>query len=521
MSKPGWDPETLLVSVAQMQAIEQCLFTAGMPVAALMENVARQVADQIKLAFPISSFPNVGLLIGAGHNGGDALVIARELRLQGRALQVWLGKPDLKPLPADHARYLDHLGVEWVDHLEELAESDLLIDGMFGIGLSRPLEDPWATAVQWVNASGLPVISVDVPSGFDTDRGGPLGDTCIRAHTTYCLGLWKRGLWQDPGLEWLGNLQRVDFGIPPFAYQQIFQEASLPQLISKSFLRSHFPQRPVTTYKYRQGHLLLICGSATFAGAAVLTALGARGSGVGMVSVAVPQSLKPLLLQWVPEALIVSCPETEMGGIASVDSLDLDRYSALALGPGMTQDCLPLLQHLGELDLAIPWVLDADGLNSLARLGTAMLRPRSAPTVLTPHLGEFQRLFPEISLHDRIAAVQTAAQQAQVTVLLKGARTLIADPEGQVWVNPSSTPALARGGTGDVLTGLIGGLLARGVSAAGAACLGAWWHSQAALTLEKQRGLSGVDPVHLADALAMTEGELIGFVSATATDRDH
>lgn len=513
MSKPLWDPDTLLVSVAQMQAIEQCLFAAGMPVAALMEHVATKVADRIKLAFPITAFPQVGLLIGAGHNGGDALVIARELRLQGRALLVWLGKPDLKPLPADHARYLDHLGVEWVDHVEDLVESDLLIDGMFGIGLSRPLEDPWATAVQWVNASGLPVISVDVPSGFDTDRGGPLGDTCIRAHTTYCLGLWKRGLWQDPGLEWLGRLERVDFGIPPFAYQQVLDQETVPTLISRSLLRSHFPQRPVTTYKYRQGHLLLICGSATFAGAAVLTALGARGSGVGMVSVAVPQSIKPLLLQWVPEALIVGCPETETGGIASLDSLDLERYSALGLGPGMTHDCLPLLHHLCELELPIPWVLDADGLNSLAHLGVKTLRQRSAPTVLTPHLGEFQRLFPEISLHDRIAAVQIAAQQAEVTVLLKGARTLIADLEGQVWVNPSSTPALARGGTGDVLTGLIGGLLARGVSAAGAGCLGAWWHSQAAMRLQRQRGSSGVDPVHLAEALAMPEGKLIDCVS--------
>ncbi len=513
MSSPLWDPDTLLVSVAQMQAIEQCLFAAGMPVAALMENVAVQTAIRIKLAFPMTLFPKVGLLIGAGHNGGDALVIARELRLQGRTLQVWLGQPDLKPLPADHARYLDHLGVEWVDQVEDLAESDLLIDGMFGIGLSRPLEDPWATAVQWVNTSGLPVISVDVPSGFDTDRGGALGEVCIRAHTTYCLGLWKRGLWQDPGLDWLGNLERVDFGIPTFAYEQVLLRESVPQLISSSFLRAHFPQRPLTTYKYRQGHLLLICGSTTFAGAAVLTALGARGSGVGMVSVAVPQSIKPLLLQWVPEALIVGCPETETGGIASLESLDLNRYSALALGPGMTQDCLPLFRHLCELDLAIPWVLDADGLNSLARLGTAILRQRSAPTVLTPHLGEFQRLFPEIPIHDRIAAVQIAAQQAQVTVLLKGAKTLIADPMGQMWVNPSSTPALARGGSGDVLTGLMGGLLAQGVSGVGSACLGAWWHSQAALTLEKQRGSSGVDPVHLAEALAMPEEKLIDCVS--------
>jgi NAD(P)H-hydrate epimerase len=490
---------SLLISAAQMQQIEASLFAASMPVAALMEKVSQLVFQRLQRLFPIDRFPRVGLLIGAGHNGGDGLVIGRELHLEGRQVQVWLGSSSLKPLTADHVAYLTYLGAEFVPQVEDLADCDLLIDALFGIGLTRDLSQQWAAAVQWANQSGLPIVSIDLPSGLHSETGSPLG-ICIQAHTTFCLGLWKRGLWQDTALDWIGHLERIDFGIPTAALSMA--ESSLRLLTHCQGQALLPPHPPPATHKYRQGHLLLLCGSQSYAGAAVLTALGSRASGVGMVTVAVPQSLKTLIHQAVPEVLVRGCPETAEGSIASCSHLLQDaRYSALAIGPGLGPQCQPLLLELLDHAPQIPWVLDADGLNALAEQGIGWSFNRRAATILTPHAGEFRRLFPEISLQDRMMAALSAAQRSQAILLLKGARTIIADPGGQVWVNAESTAALARGGSGDVLTGLIGGLLAQGKSGLEAACGGVWWHSQAALRVEQQRGWSGVDPAHLAEAL--------------------
>ncbi len=500
----SFSPDQILVSSAQMQAIEQQIFTAGMPVEALMEAVGQRIYHALRDRFPADRYRRVGLLIGAGHNGGDGAVVGRELRLQGREISIWVGHTDPKPLTATHLKYLSHLGAQSVDQVEDLAHCDLLIDAMFGIGLTRPLEDPWVPAITWANQVGLPMVSIDLPSGLNSETGAVEG-SCIRAQITYCLGLWKQGLWQDQALKWIGDLERIDVGIPDFALQAVLAETLPPRLLTESAIRSILPPQPaLATHKYRQGHLLIIAGSLAYPGAAILTGLGARPSGSGMVTVAVLEELKGMILHWMPEALVHSCPDTGTGVIASLRDIDLKRYTAFAIGPGLTKLNQRPIEYLLSQAADIPWVLDADALNILAELGVDRLQERQAATILTPHSGEFSRLFPEISLNDRIKATQQAARQVQATILLKGARTLIADPSGQVWVNPVSTPALARGGSGDVLTGLIGGLLAQGIDPTQAACLGAWWHSQTALDLEQQRGVTGVDPVHLADQLAGT-----------------
>lgn len=498
--------ERILVSAEQMQRIEQCLFAAGMPVEALMEKVALQIAARIQVLFPKDRYPRAGILVGAGHNGGDGLVVGRELYWEGRQVQVWLAKPELKPLTQAHARYLQALGAEFVESVQALAGCDLLIDALFGIGLDRPLKDPYGAAVAWANQSGIPIVSVDLPSGMQGETGASLG-SCIQAHTTLCLGLWKRGLWQDQALDRIGHLERIEFGIPRFALEQGVgsPRPELPQLLSPPLIQQMLPQQPsLSTHKYRQGSVLLVCGSMAYSGAAVLTALGARPSGVGMVTVAAPRSLKLLLHHWVPEALVQGCEETPQGAIADLSWVEIEAYDAIALGPGLSLEGIAVLESLLDRAQDRPLVLDADGLNGIARLGVERLRSRPAATVLTPHPGEFRRLFPEIDLEDRLQAAQQGAKVAGAVVVLKGARTVIADPEGALWVNPESTPALARGGSGDVLTGVIGGLLAQGRSGLEAACVGVWWHSQAALRLESRRGSTGVDPVHLAEILSET-----------------
>jgi NAD(P)H-hydrate epimerase len=226
-----------------------------------------------------------------------------------------------------------------------------------------------------------------------------------------------------------------------------------------------------------------------------------------MLSIAVPETLKPLLVSQLPEALIIGCPETNEGAIAQLpEVVDLSNYSAIACGPGLTLEAKPVVQ--GVLEAECPLVLDADGLNSLAELRTIpTLLKRQAPTVLTPHAGEFKRLFPDSAaqLPDRVSAVRKASQLSKAVVLLKGARTAIAHPGGSVWLIPESTPALARGGSGDVLTGLLGGLLAqealREQPLEATVAVAAWWHAQAGILAAEERTELGVDAYTLTQYL--------------------
>jgi hydroxyethylthiazole kinase-like uncharacterized protein yjeF len=506
--------ETIIVTADRMRQIENRLFEAGMPVAALMERAAVAIATRIQSHYPLAQFPRVGAIVGCGHNGGDALVVARELHLAGYAVQVYCPLPKLKELTASHARYAQYLEIPFVENLEALQETDLLIDGLFGFGLTRSLTGELATLVETVNSWQQAIASIDLPSGLHTDTGAVLG-SAVRASRSYCLGLWKRCYFQEAALAYVGQVERVDFGIPQSAIAEVLAQEPTTLAMTRALAASCLPlPRPLVTHKYQQGHLLLICGSQRYGGGAILAGLGARASGVGMLSIAAPVSLKPLLLAQLPDALIIGCPETETGAIAQLPSEagDFERYSAIACGPGLTTDA----QRVVEQVLAAPrlLVLDADGLNSLAVLGAvAELAQRSCPTVLTPHWGEFNRLFPDLTGSDRLSVVQQAAKESGAIVLLKGARTAIAHPSGDLRVIAESTPALARGGSGDVLTGLIGGLLAQ--EGAGnlldKVATAAYWHAQAGILAVSDRTELGVDAYTLTSYLNPT---LKGLVEA-------
>ncbi len=516
--------EQFAVTAEQMRQIEERIFVAGMPVAALMEKVASLIARRIQELYPLKGNHNhppitnyqlpitnyqIGILVGPGHNGGDALVVARELHFQGYKVAVYLAFPKLKELTSQHARYARSIGITFVEQIEQLQDCDIIIDGLFGFGLERPLSDSIADAINQLNSWSKPIISIDIPSGLDTDTGEVLG-TAIRATRTLCLGLWKQAFLQDQALEYIGKAELIGFDIPLPDIASVLGATPKIKRVTKGFAFANLPLvRPRVTHKYKQGHLLLICGSRRYAGGAILTGLGARGSGVGMLSIAVPASLKPLLVSHLPEALIIDCPETETGAIASLpDSINLDSYSAIACGPGLTTDATPVVQTVLESNQ--PLVLDADGLNILAQLG---ISPREAPTILTPHAGEFKRLFPDIAepIKDRIAAVSQASQQSNAVVLLKGARTAIANPSGSTYIIPESTPALARGGSGDVLTGLLGGLLAQASSLnmpiAEIVATAAWWHAQAGILAAKERTELGVDAFTLTQYLIPVLGD--------------
>jgi hydroxyethylthiazole kinase-like uncharacterized protein yjeF len=500
-----------LVTAADMQGIEQRLFEAGMPVAALMEKVGQRLAAQLCQDYPRSQFCRVTVLVGPGHNGGDGLVVARELHHRGYQVRLICPLPKLKPLTAQHYQYAQHVGLVTVTPELGLADCDWLIDGLFGFGLGRPLEGAIAALVNQINDSAFPVASLDVPSGIETDSGQVLG-TAIRAQRTYCLGLWKRAFCQDGALDYCGAAQLIDFDLPIADITAVLGDAPPVTRLTPELARAALPlPRPANTYKYRVGQLLIVAGSRQYAGAAILTGLGARASGVGMVTLAVPEGLRLTVLAQLPEALVVGCPETETGAIAALPAdLNLSRYDTIVLGPGLSRGGASLVRQ--SLSWEVPLLLDADGLTLLARQNPEQsLRYRPAPTLLTPHVGEFNRLFPELLDHHRdpAGAAQAAAQQSGAVVLLKGACTVVANSGGQMWINPNSTPALARGGSGDVLSGLIGGLMAQGRGqfeptrdpVVEAAIAGVWWHAVAARNAAQAHTVLGVDPLTLAGTL--------------------
>jgi ADP-dependent NAD(P)H-hydrate dehydratase / NAD(P)H-hydrate epimerase len=545
--------QSFLVNAEQMQQIEQRMFDAGMPVAALMEKVASRIVSWFVthcdsnggggLEKGSTWFTNkaknevrkVGVLAGPGHNGGDALVVARELHHLGFDVSVYQPFARCKPLTQQHADYAKSLGIPFVSSVQAIAHSDAIVDGWFGFGLTRAITDELAADIEFINQQinqrSVPVFSIDLPSGLHTDTGQVMG-AAIKASHTACLGLWKRGFMQESALAYLGECELIDFDIPLADIAQVLGEVPAVQRLSDRAAIAQIPlHRSPTAHKYKVGHLLLVAGSRQYAGAALLSGLGAMASGVGMITLAVPESIRLTLLPQLPGALLLGCAETEDGAIASLPAdVDLSRYDVIAFGPGLTSAVPSLLRQV--LAANCPLLLDADGLNLLAQDNPIQqLQARAQtqrPTILTPHFGEFKRLFPDI--HPQSAppgevALQ-AAQTSRAIVLLKGPRSAVAHigQSPQLWFNPHSTPALARGGSGDVLTGLMGGLLAtaaQGVPSSArsftqasakqsealqealvAAVTGAvWWHSRAAVFAGQQRTLLGVDPLHLAHAL--------------------
>ena len=514
--------QSVLVTAEQMQQIEQRIFDAGMPVAALMEKVSGRIVQWFlarykKLNDRLTG--QIGVLVGPGHNGGDALVVARELHHLGFSVRVYQPFAKCKPLTQQHVDYAKKLGIAFIKSVSDLADCDVIIDGWFGFGLTRPIADELADDLAFINQLSIPIFSIDLPSGINTDTGKVMG-TAIKASYTACLGLWKRGFMQENALTFLGECDLIDFNIPLTDIKAVLGDQPAMQRISDQQGLAYLPlDRLPTTHKYKVGHLLLIAGSHQYAGAAMLTGLGAIASGVGMLTLAVPESIKLSLLPQLPGALLMGCPETEAGAIASFpNSTDLSKYDAIAFGPGLTPTVPDLLAQVFAADC--PLLLDADGLNLLSKENPIQqLQDRQAVTVLTPHAGEFKRLFPEIlsQYSDDLPgeAALKAAEASSATVLLKGPRSVVAQAtsSGQkLWFNPQSTPALARGGSGDVLTGLMGGLVAAAAAQsssqqdridaiASAVCGAVWWHSQAAIFASGQRTLLGVDPLHLAHAL--------------------
>ncbi|MBM4123783.1 MAG: NAD(P)H-hydrate dehydratase, partial [Nitrospira sp.] len=377
-----------------------------------------------------------------------------------------------------------------------LRKSHLIVDALLGTGLSAPVAGPYRAAIEAITASALPVVAVDLPSGVHADTGAVMG-AAVRASLTVTFALPKLGLYIGPGIDHAGTVRIVDIGIPPSFADEVPSRIALMTIEEANRL---LPRRLPSSHKGTYGHAGVIAGSVGKTGAAALAAKAALRIGAGLVTVATPSSVNDTLEAKLLEAMTVPMPETKARTLARSG---LDRLlafvharSAVAIGPGLTThpETVDLLQALIPR-LEKPAVLDADALNALAGR-PALLAECKAPLILTPHPGEMARLeeeaTPQSINEDRIGIATRFANRRGVMLVLKGARTVVAHPDGRVTICPTGNPGMATAGTGDVLTGILVGLLAQRLSPWEAACAGTYFHGLAGDLAAAEFGLAGM-----------------------------
>ncbi len=464
-----------VLTTAEMGAADAFAVAAGVPSLTLMENAGRAVAEEIAARFaPCRAV----VLCGPGNNGGDGYVVARLLKARGFEVCVAresVGKGDAGQMAArwDGETTLLSPGA--------LAGAGLIVDALFGAGLARPLEGAYAAVVEGANASGLPIVAVDVPSGLSGDSGMPLGETVIRAGLTVTFFRKKPGHLLLPGRMLCGTLVVADIGIPPGAAAVRLHENS-PSLW-------RYPWPRLDGHKYARGHCVVVSGPSHATGAARLAARGALRIGAGLVSVASPADAIAVNAAQLTAVMVKLAEGAE--GLAAL--LSDRRLNAVVMGPGLgvsgeTREMVAAALAAGASDHRPALVLDADALTSFRGDPEALFARLHGRSVLTPHAGEFSRIFPGLleNADSKVEAARAAAARSGAVVLLKGADTVIAAPpeegeeSGRVAINGNAPAWLATAGAGDVLAGFIGGLLAQGMAPFEAACAGAWLHGAAA-----------------------------------------
>ncbi len=535
-----------LYSVKEMQALEKEANENGLTYELMMENAGKGIAEEIQTAYSHLKNKNIIAIVGSGNNGGDALVALYYLskRKWDTYAYVVRVRPDNDPLVN---RLVENGGqVILVDNdrkyaqlLKLLKSCSILLDGVFGTGIKLPLKEETAKILHIIKTNidlgkdKIHVVAVDCPSGVDCETGEADGET-IPAELTITMAGIKNGLLRFPAAKLVGEIQIASIG-PIDEYESY--KSNLKVILSPDIIRSYLPERPIDAHKGTFGTAFIIAGSVNYTGAALLAGLAAYRSGTGLVTMAVPAPLHEALAGEFPESTWVLLPD-ELGVISSdaarVVVKNLDRATALLIGPGFgledtTRDFLArLFTYTGSGDdgeigfihgqakskadenLLKPTVMDADGLKLMAKIsGWYKLLP--SPAVITPHPGEMSVLtgLPVDEIQkDRIGIASKYAKEWGHIIVLKGAYTIIAAPDGQIAVVPIATPALARAGTGDVLAGLIVGLRAQGVNAFNSACAGAWIHATAGLLAAR----------HLGNAASVIASDVLNSVPQVITD---
>ena len=515
-----------LLTSAEMRELEQRAEAAGVSTDTLMENAGLAVAQEIWMQLGSLEERRIAVLVGPGNNGGDGLVAARHLHEWGAQVRVYalrerndsqwnqtleLGVPCGTVAEDDNFEALEGL----------LAGAEAIVDALLGTGSSRPIEGDLAGIMERLAAVRSKtvkpkLVAVDLPTGLDADSGR-LDPLAVGADETVTFHAPKVGLYMQPGASAAGSVQQVEIGIPP-GLDEDLQTEVLERRAAKALL----PARPSDAHKGTFGRVLVIAGSSRYPGAAVLAARGAYRAGAGLVTIAAPESIALHLFSAVPEATLLPLPEHDPGVISGFAAWEMVRdelssVDAVVLGCGFGQH-----DHSGvfvrnlliseEVAAVNGIVVDADGLNLLAA-DMSVLPNAVAPVVLTPHPGEMGRLTglsnDEVQ-QQRLTLARDCAAEWNCHVVLKGANTVVATPDNRARVSEVAQPALATAGTGDVLSGAIGALLAQGLAPFEAATLGVYLHGDAGNRAARVRGTIGVMAGDVADQLAMASRSLAG-----------
>ena len=498
-----------VLTSAQMRRVEDSCAAAGISPGMLMDNAGRRVAQVVNDLLGGSS-KAVLVLVGPGNNGGDGLVAARYLHELGHKVIVYLAAG--RPEKDDNLALVRDRGVKTIEGTDEalgyldesLMSSDVVIDAIFGTGKTRPVTGLIADILDKVaevkaRRPQMKIVAVDLPSGLSADTGA-VDKSCLYADYTITLGFPKVGLFNMPGAERVGRLTVADIGIPPSLV-----DGGVAELIGESWVRSLLPPRPLTGNKGSFGKVMVFAGSANYVGASYLASSGALRVGAGLVTLAISAALQPMLASKSAEITYLPLPESKSGpaqpDAAALISSSLSGYGVLLIGCGLGKDeeMARTVKSLltGGVRSSLACVIDADALNILSGISDTerVWRRLPADAILTPHPGEMSRLtgmpIDEIQ-RDRVAVAERMAGRWRKHVVLKGAYTVIAAPDGRVAVSPFANAALASAGTGDALAGAIAGLVAQGLPPFEAAVAGVYIHGRAGEMALRELGDAGV-----------------------------
>jgi len=493
-----------VVSPEEMRAIDaRAIQEIGIPSIVLMEHAGLQTVLAMERYFGCMAGRRVLVVCGKGNNGGDGMVTARHLSQRGAEVRVVLlgHKTAVSQDCRVNMEIVLMLGIDFCEVerradipnlVERLEWAEIVVDAIFGTGLRATPRQFYLEVIREINRARKRVVAVDMPTGLGVGDGRE--DSAVRAELTVTFALPKLCHVCGPGVELVGKLEVVDIGIPAAA---IREEELKVNLVERELVARMFRPRAREAHKGAFGHVLVIAGSSGKTGAAVLAATAALRVGAGLVTLAVPESVHHIVETKTTEVMSVALPETEEHTVSYQAERRLceliRRMDVVAIGPGLTThpETVRLVNEMIS-SLELPIVADADALNAIS---LSTLRYAKRPLIITPHPGEMARLL-EISSqevqHNRLEAVQRTAQVCNTIVVLKGHCTLVADPQGNVYVNPTGNPGMATAGTGDVLTGMIAGLLAQGLTPVDAAVGGVYVHGLAGDLAVKSKGEMGL-----------------------------
>jgi NAD(P)H-hydrate epimerase len=504
-----------VLNAAQMrEADRRTIDDIGIPSLVLMENAGRQAVAAMEAMYSDLLERQVAVLCGRGSNGGDGFVVARTLLQRGVDVLVFLiGRvTDVRGDARVNLEILGRLGLTvvevadsqaWELHFSEVSDCTLIVDAIFGTGLNAPISGFIESVVADVNASGIPVVAIDLPSGLSADSPEPIGPS-IEAGLTVTLAAPKLPLVLPPAETRAGDIVIADIGIPSEVLEAL--EGPLVDLLTRAAMRELVTPRSADSHKGDYGRVLIVAGSRGKTGAAHLAAVGALRSGAGLVTVATPASCQAIVAGMAPEYMTEGLPETDEGlDPEAVDHVIELARDVVAIGPGLGQarGTREFIRSLVDR-ATMPLVIDADGLNAFVDDPDRLAGREGRDIIITPHPGEMARLVgmstDEVQA-SRLEIARNFAVAHHVFVVLKGHRTLVATPDEKIFINPTGNPGMATGGTGDVLTGMIAAWLAQLLDAEAACKLAVYLHGLAGDLAEADEG-----------EVAMTSGDVAGHL---------